>query len=163
MYSKILVPVDGSDTSTRGLNEAIRLAKIHGSQLCLMHIVNEFILESTYAPGQFSENLFEALRKGGKEILDAAEKLVLAQGIRPTCVMVESIGGVAADLILEQAKEWHADLIVMGTHGRRGIFRLAMGSDAEQVVRAATIPVMLIRGQAVTRQPAVKAPTATAA
>jgi nucleotide-binding universal stress UspA family protein len=160
MYSKILVPVDGSDTSTAGLNEAVRLAKILGSQLCLMHIVNEFVFDYTYAPGQFSEDVFEAMRKGGKEILADAEKLVLAQGIRPTCVMAESIGGVAADLILEQAKEWHADLIVMGTHGRRGIFRLAMGSDAEQVVRAATIPVMLIRGQAVTKKAAVKAATA---
>jgi nucleotide-binding universal stress UspA family protein len=163
MYSKILVPVDGSDTSTAGLNEAIQLAKIHGSQLCLLHIVNEFVLDYTYAPGPFSEDLFESLRKGGKAVLDAAEKLVLAQGIRPTCVMVESIGGVAADLILEQAKEWQADIIVMGTHGRRGIFRLAMGSDAEQVVRAAAIPVMLIRGQAATKKPAVKAATANAA
>lgn len=163
MYSKILVPVDGSETSTAGLNEAVQLAKIHGSQLCLMHIVNEFVLNYTYAPGQFSENLFESLRKGGKEVLDAAEKIVLAQGIRPTRVMVESIGGVAADLILEQAKEWHADLIVMGTHGRRGILRLAMGSDAEQVVRAATVPVMLVRGQAATQKPAMKLTTATAA
>ncbi len=163
MYSKILVPVDGSETSTAGLNEAVRLAKIHGSQLCLMHIVNEFVLDCTWAPGQYSEDLFESLRKGGRQILDAAEKLVLAQGIRPTCVMVESIGGVAADLILKQAQEWHADVIVMGTHGRRGIFRLAMGSDAEQVVRGATIPVMLVRGQSVAKKAAMKPETATAA
>jgi len=163
MYGKILVPVDGSDTSIAGLNEAIRLAKIHGSQLCLMHIVNEFVLDYTFAPGQFSEDLFEALRKGGTASLDAAEKLVVAQGIRPVRVMVESIGGVAADLILDQAKEWKADLIVMGTHGRRGIFRLAMGSDAEQVLRGATVPVLLIRGQAAAKKPAVQAATATAA
>ena len=156
MYSKILVPVDGSEPSTAGLNEAVRLAKIHGSQLCLMHIVNEFILDCTWAPGQYSETLFEALRKGGKEVLDAAEEVALAQGIRPSRVMVESIGGVAADLILEQARQWHADVIVMGTHGRRGIFRLALGSDAEQVVRGATVPVMLVRGQASAEKPATK-------
>lgn len=162
MYSKILVPIDGSDTSTAGLNEAIRLAKIHGSQLCLMHIVNEFVFDYTFAPGPFSEDIIEVLRKGGKEILDAAEKLVVAQGIRPIRVMVESIGGVAADLILEKAQEWKADLIVMGTHGRRGIFRLALGSDAEQVLRGATVPVMLIRGQGV-QKPAAKAAKASAA
>ena len=154
MYGKILVPIDGSDTSTGGLNEAIQLANVHGSQLCLMHIVNELVLDYSFAPGPFGEDFFEAMRRGGKEILDAAERVVLAQGIRPTCVLKESIGGVAADLILEQAKEWHADLIVMGTHGRRGIFRLALGSDAEQVVRAATVPVMLIRGQAAIKKPA---------
>jgi nucleotide-binding universal stress UspA family protein len=163
MYSKILVPVDGSETSTAGLNEAVGLAKIHGSQLCVMHIVNEFVLDYTWGPGQYSQNLVEALREGGREVLDAAEKVAIAQGIRPTRVLVESIGGVAADLILDQAKEWRADLIVMGTHGRRGIFRLAMGSDAEQVVRGATIPVMLIRGQAATKKPVMKPATATAA
>lgn len=163
MYSKILVPVDGSESSTAGLNEAIQLAKIHGSQLCLMHIVNEFVMGSAYAPGLYSENLFETMRKGGKEILDAAEKAVQSQGIKPICVMVESMGGVAADLILEQAKEWHADLIVMGTHGRRGIFHMAMGSDAAQVVRGATIPVLLIRGRASTKKSAMAQVEASAA
>jgi nucleotide-binding universal stress UspA family protein len=163
MYSKILVPVDGSETSTAGLNEAVQLAKIHGSQLCVMHIVNEFVLDYTWGPGQYSQNLVEALREAGQEVLNDAEKVAIAQGIRPTRVMVESIGGVAADLILEQAEKWRADVIVMGTHGRRGIFRLAMGSDAEQVVRGATIPVMLIRGQAATKKPVMKPATATAA
>jgi nucleotide-binding universal stress UspA family protein len=164
MYSKILVPVDGSATSTAGLNEGVRLAKIHGSQLCVMHIVNEFILDYTWSPGPFTENVFDVLREDGKKVLDAAEKIAVAQGIRPTRIMVESIGGVAADLILEQAKVWQADLIVMGTHGRRGLFRIAMGSDAEQVVRGATVPVMLVRGQAVTTtKPVMKPAAATAA
>ena len=163
MYSKILVPVDGSDTSAAGLNEAIKLAKIHGSQLCLMHIVNEFILDYTYVPGQYSQDLFESLRKAGQEILDAAETTVQRQGIKPHCVLVESIGGIAADLILEQAKDWRAELIVMGTHGRRGIFRLAMGSDAEQVVRASVVPVLLVRGLAVSKRAAPRIPEASAA
>jgi nucleotide-binding universal stress UspA family protein len=163
MYSKILVPVDGSETSTAGLDEAIKLAKIHGSQLCLLHIVNEFILDYTYAPGQYTENLFDALRKGGKKILEAAETTVQRQGIKPTCVMLESIGGAAADLILEKAKEWHANLIVMGTHGRRGIFRLAMGSDAEQVVRGASIPVLLVRGAAASNKSAAAVSQASVA
>jgi nucleotide-binding universal stress UspA family protein len=103
------------------------------------------------------------MRKSGQEILDAAEKSVQTQGIKPSRVLVESFGGIAADLIIEQAKSWHADLIVMGTHGRRGIFRLAMGSDAEQVVRAATIPVLLIRGQAAVKKPSMTQPQASAA
>ena len=163
MYSKILVPVDGSEPSNRGLIEAIQLARVHGSQLCLMHVVNEFVLDNTFEPGPFSENLFAEMRQHGKETLDAAEKTVVSQGIKPSCVMVESIGGVAADLILEQAKQWHADLIVMGTHGRRGILRMAMGSDAEQVVRAATVPVLLIRCPAATRKQATAHVQASAA
>ena len=146
MYGKILVPIDGSETSTRGLNEAIKIAKTQGSQLRLVHIVNEFILDSTYAPGLYSENLIETLVKGGRQVLDTAEKLAQREGVKAEGVLIESIGGVAADLILAQAKHWQPDIIVMGTHGRRGFARLVMGSDAEQVVRAATVSVMLVRG-----------------
>ncbi len=145
MYDKILVAVDGSETSTRGLNEAIRLAKIHGSQLRLVHIVNEFILDVTYSPGLYPENLIESLRRGGKAILEAALAAAQSAGAKADSVMLESIGGVPADFILAQAKDWKADLIVMGTHGRRGLLRLALGSNADLVVRGATMPVMLIR------------------
>jgi len=145
MYGKIFVPVDGSEASTRGLNEAIRLAKIHGSQLRLLHIVNEFLLDITYSPGSYPENFIESLRKAGKTILDDARTAAQNAGVKADCVMLESIGGVAADFILAQAKEWKADLIVMGTHGRRGLMRLALGSNADLVVRGATVPVMLIR------------------
>jgi nucleotide-binding universal stress UspA family protein len=147
MYGKILVPVDGSETSTRGLNEAIRLAKIHGGQLRLVHIVNEFILDVTYSPGLYPESLIESLRSGGKAILDAAQTAAQSSGVKAERVMLESIGGVAADFILAQAKDWNADLIVMGTHGRRGLLRLALGSNADLVVRGATMPVMLIRAK----------------
>jgi len=147
MYHKILVPVDGSETSTRGLNEAIRLAKIHGGKLRLVHIVNEFILDVTYSPGLYPENLIESLRSGGKAILDAAQAAAQCAGVKAECVMLESIGGVPADFILAQAKEFKADLVVMGTHGRRGLLRLALGSNADLVVRGATMPVMLIRAK----------------
>jgi nucleotide-binding universal stress UspA family protein len=157
MYSKILVPIDGSETSAAGLDEAIKLAKFLGSQVCLLHIVNEFVMDSAFAPAQYSSELLELMRKGGQAILDAAESTVQRQGIKPTCVLLESIGGVAADSIIEQAKNFHAELIVMGTHGRRGIFRLAMGSDAEQVLRASSIPVLLVRGQAAAKKAAVAA------
>ncbi len=146
MYGKILVPVDGSETSTAGLTEAIKIAKAQGSQLRLVHIVNEFILDYTYSPGIYAANLIESLRKAGQTILDGAQNLAQRSGITPECVLIESIGGAAADLILAQAKDWHAELIVMGTHGRRGLARIALGSDAEQVVRSAAVPVLLVRG-----------------
>lgn len=158
MYSKILVPIDGSETSTRGLNEAIKIAKSQGSQLLLVHIVNELILDFTYSTALYSTNLIESLVKAGKAVLEAGESAAKRAGVEAKTVLLESIGGVAADLILEQAKKFHADLIVMGTHGRRGIFRLALGSDAEQVVRAATVPVVLVRGQAATENAVLTEP-----
>jgi nucleotide-binding universal stress UspA family protein len=59
--------------------------------------------------------------------------------------MLEYVGGRAADLILEDAKKWSADLIVMGTHGRRGVRRLVLGSDAEQILRLSPVPVLMVR------------------
>jgi nucleotide-binding universal stress UspA family protein len=130
-----------------GLNEAIKIAKAQGSQLRLVHIVNEYILDCTYSAGVYATSLIESLRKQGQIVLDLAEAAALRQGLKPECVLLESIGGRAADLILAQAKEWSADLIVMGTHGRRGLVRIALGSDAETVVHGATVPVLLIRSK----------------
>lgn len=148
MYQRILVPVDGSTTSTSALREAIKVAKNQGSALRLVHVVNELIL--TTDDVQFivpSIGLLESLRADGRAILKRAEALVREQGIEPQCVLAESIGRQAAHQIIEQAEQWPADLIVMGTHGRRGLHRLLMGSDAEQVLRAASVPVLLVRSQ----------------
>ncbi len=148
MYAKILVPVDGSDTSILGLNEAIKIAKIHGSQLCLLHIVNEFVFDYSFSPGLYADRVIDSLRVRGQEILDQMASLARQQGLHPECVLVESIGGAAGNLIVDQANKWSADLIVMGTHGRRGIRRFALGSDAEEVLRSATVPVLVVRGAA---------------
>ena len=147
MYGKILVPVDGSDTSLKGLSEAIKFAKTQGSTIHLVHIVNEFIFDYSYSPAAYATDIIGSLRERGKTILADAAALVRSQGLEPVTVLLESIGGPAADLIVAQAAECHADLIVMGTHGRRGVRRLAMGSDAEQVVRMATVPVLLVRAE----------------
>ena len=154
MYGNILVPVDGSDTSACGLNEAIKIAKNAGSRIRLVHVVNEFIIDGAYSSGMYSNDLFQSLRDSGKTILAEAEALVRQGGIEADSVLLESIGAPAADLIVAQAKRWPADLVVMGTHGRRGLARLAMGSDAEQVVRAMNVPVLLVRNAPLRRKDA---------
>lgn len=146
MYKRIIVPVDGSSTANLGLKEAIDIAKLQGSTLRLVHVVNEFIIDYSYTAGTYSPNLIESLRELGQKVLDEAEAVARKAGVATTRVMLETIGGRAAGLIVQQAKEWGANLIVMGTHGRRGFARLAMGSDAEEVVRTAGIPVLLVRG-----------------
>lgn len=145
MFSKILVPVDGSPTSTLGLAQAITLAQNQGATLRLIHVVNEFIMTSPYdgfAVGQ----VIDALRESGKALLQEAAAKVRAAGIEVDTTFEEAIGGQAGAHIVRQAQAWPADLIVMGTHGRRGIRRMVMGSDAEYVVRHTPVPVLLIRG-----------------
>jgi nucleotide-binding universal stress UspA family protein len=148
MYKKILVPVDGSVPSMLGLAEAVKLAKSLGSTLQLVHVVNEFVMT---APGGAMINVpdvIASLREGGKVILRKAEDFVREHALEPQGVLIESLGGRTADLVLEEAKKWPADLIVIGTHGRRGLHRLALGSDAEMILRSSTVPVLMVRGKA---------------
>lgn len=146
MYQKILVPIDGSKTAMLGLSEAIKVAKSLDGKLRLLHVVNEFVLDYSYGPGLglYGTSLIDSLREGGKQIIEQAEAYVRQQGLQPESVLLQAIGGPAADLIVAHAKQWPADLIVMGTHGRRGLRRLALGSDAEGVVRESPVPVLLV-------------------
>jgi nucleotide-binding universal stress UspA family protein len=162
MYQKILVPIDGSTTSQKGLCEAIKLAKNQGAQLRLFHIVSEPILDCGYAGGTYGGELIASARKEGHEIVSTAESLARLEGLQPTSVMVESMGDSAAVLILEQANEWPADLIVMGTHGRHGLVRLMMGSDAESVAREAPVPVLLVHDVALNEHPVLREELASA-
>jgi nucleotide-binding universal stress UspA family protein len=147
MYKKILVPVDGSPTSLLGLNEAIKLAKEGAATVKLVHVVNELIIDTGYAAGGglYYGDIIDSLREGGKKTLAAAEDAARAKGVKFESQLVETIGRRAADVIVEQALAWPAELIVMGTHGRRGIRRLALGSDAEMVLRNAPVPVLMVR------------------
>jgi nucleotide-binding universal stress UspA family protein len=147
MYKKILVPVDGSATSLRGLDEAIGLAKTCGAMLDIVHVVNEQVFDTGYMPAPFYEQLFESQREGGRKVLAAAEDVARRHEVDFRSDLLEVVGGGAADRIVSHAKERAADVIVMGTHGRRGLRRLAMGSDAEMVVRSSPVPVLLVRDQ----------------
>lgn len=146
MYRKILVPVDGSPTAALGLAEAIKLAKNQGATLRLIHVVNEFIMASPYE-GFAAGQVIDALREGGKTLLQETAASVRSAGIEVDTHCEEAIGGQAGAHIVQNAKAWPADLIVMGTHGRRGIRRMVMGSDAEYVVRHTPVPILLVRGQ----------------
>jgi nucleotide-binding universal stress UspA family protein len=145
MYGRILVPVDGSPTSLKGLDEAIKLAKATGARLKLIHVVNELIPDSSQAPGLYYEQVILNLREVGKNVLADAEEAARRQAMTVETELLECIGGRAADAIIDVAKRWPADLIVLGTHGRHGLRRLAMGSDAELVVRHAPVPVLTVR------------------
>jgi len=145
MYTRILVPVDGSVASLKGLDEAIKLAKAMRAQIKLLHVLNDLIIDSGYVPSVYIETVIVSMRKSGEQVLAAAQALVAEQGVALESEMAERIGGQAADSIIEAAQQWSADLIVMGTHGRRGLRRLALGSDAELVLRTSSVPVLMVR------------------
>jgi nucleotide-binding universal stress UspA family protein len=147
MYEKILVAVDGSPTSLRGLDEAIKVAKAMRGRLMLVHVVNELVIQAEYVPTVYYEPLLLSLRDAGVKVLEQAMGVARRAGVSCEQQLLETLGGRAADEIVKQAKEWSADLIVLGTHGRRGLKRLAMGSDAELVLRQSPVPVLMVRDQ----------------
>jgi nucleotide-binding universal stress UspA family protein len=147
MYKNILIAVDGSTASQRGLSEGLRLAKAIGGRVMLVHVVNALILESEIASTAYYQALAEAFRKEGVEILEAAAAVAREAGVPFEQKLIEKIGAHASVEIIQAATDGRADLIVLGTHGRRGLKRLVMGSDAELVLRRSPIPVLMVRDQ----------------
>ncbi len=147
VYKRILVPVDGSATSTAGLKEAVRLAKNQRAKLRLLHVVDERAIFSTVDAGLNIEPLVESLKRSGKRLLARAARYAATRGIRPESELRENAAERIAEVVVARAKRWRADLLVMGTHGRRGVNRMLLGSDAELVVRNAPVPVLMVRAR----------------
>lgn len=147
LYANILVPVDGSDTAARGLREAIRIARRERSRLTLLHVVVDYATDDLFGTSPYSPGIYAMLREQGERILRRAAAGAKRSGVAAKTVLLERPGYGAADVIVAQAKKSRANLIVIGTHGRRGIRRLALGSDAEQVVRSTPVPVLLVRAR----------------
>lgn len=161
MFKRILVAVDGSPTANQGLRTALALAADQNAMIYVLHALDRAALAAgtmgmEYTPPQYIEQLWEGLRETGQKVLSRAEALALKQNLGITPVLVETTGLGVAHVILAQARKLHADLIVLGTHGRRGLRRLVMGSDAEGVLREAKVPVLLVRAH--TRAAASRAP-----
>jgi nucleotide-binding universal stress UspA family protein len=145
-YRRILAAVDGSAASSKGLREALRLAKAEGAKLFILHVVNDYVAFAAMDGVAPPTDLATLLREGGERILAKAAALAAKQKIKPELVLREILSGPAAGPIVREARRQRADLIVLGTHGRRGVRRLVLGSDAEQVVRTSRVPVLLVRG-----------------
>lgn len=143
-YKRIMVPVDGSETSARGLAEALRLAKDSGAKLVLTHVIDDYAVLSAPELGAQIEPLLKAMRQSGEQLLGKLSAEARSAGVTVECQLLDSLGTRVADLIVDEAVRQGAELIVMGTHGRRGIKRALIGSDAELVVRLSPVPVMLV-------------------
>ena len=145
MYQRILVPIDGSATSERALQEAIKLAA-GKAQLRLVFVMEEvYLLDAEgYAFIDYAA-LQEAVRHTGERALAQAAEIVRQSGVTAETALLEVAGERVASVIDGEARRWSADLIVIGTHGRSGLSRLLLGSVAEGVVRGAPVPVLLVR------------------
>lgn len=146
MYKRILVPVDGSGTSTQALVAALQMARDSGGSVRLIHVVEELAQVIAYDPyGAYPGDLTKVLRDSGQKILDDALAVAQASGVPADERLVQAQGQRLGEAVVQEAAGYNADLIVLGTHGRRGIGRVLLGSGAEQIIRLAPIPVLVIR------------------
>lgn len=145
-YKRILVAVDGSEISSRALDEAISLAAQTGATLRIAHVLEEPSISLDFATGY--EQFVRGLRGAAQKILEEARARASKGGRTAETALLEvsSFGPRPSEMIVAEAGRWPADLIVIGTHGRRGMNRLLLGSVADGVIRASTVPVLLIRG-----------------
>lgn len=144
MYKRILVAVDGSETSRRAFGAALDLAKSNGAVLQAFYAVENTPMYFE-APGYDPSILRNRLIEQGNELGTELTQAMRAQGVTGELATGEasSLDDVSV-LILNATTAFNADLLVMGTHGRRGFQRLILGSVAERVVRQATLPVLLV-------------------
>lgn len=145
MYDRILVAIDGSAAAHAALHEATDLAQqLHG-RLRLLHIVNQTPWIASQVTGEALQQIVDGLRGTGESLLHEAVTAVRATGLEVDTQLIEALGSEAGEYIIKEASGWPAQLIVCGTHGRRGLSRILMGSDAEYVVRHSPVPVLLVR------------------
>ncbi len=145
-YRRILVPIDGSPTATRGLDEAIALCRANGGSIRILHVMDDLVFVSGFESGaSYAKDVAPQLRKNAEQLLDAGRKRAAAAGVAVDTLLVECFARRTSEIVCEQATAWAADLIVVGTHGRRGVRRMMLGSDAEQIVREAPVPVLVVR------------------
>ena len=149
MYKRILVPIDGSDTGRRGLQEAVALAVEQKATLCLIHVTSDFPVMAEAAGAIDFEKYSIELHQYGQGLLDDAKALARSAGLEVEARLRDLKGGRVADAIMQEARSTACDLIVIGTHGRRGFRRALLGSDAENVLRESPVPVLLVRASGV--------------
>ena len=163
MYQRILVAIDESATSELALKEAALLAKEQDATLRVAHVIDDTVAYTAVLPSAVltphelverqaellgGNSAIQLLRRLGEDILSrgVAAARALGANAESTLLTVAEAGGRVYDSIEQEAVRWPADLIVIGTHGRRGFRRLLLGSVAEGLIRITTKPVLLVRG-----------------
>jgi len=147
MYKRILVATDGSNLSKKAIASAIELAALSGAELIAVKVTPRYpqsYFEGSLPLSQTEVNKIEKQwADGAQKTVDAVAKTAKSKGVSAKAVVVKS--DIVSDAVIAAAKKHKADLIVMASHGRRGIKRLLLGSETQQVLTHANIPVLVLR------------------
>ncbi len=147
MYDRILVATDGSTLSKKAVNNAISLAALTGAELVAMKVVARYPM--SYFEGGMSISPSEVARiekqwsDDGQAVAQAVVEAAKKKGVKAKAVIARS--DLVAESIISTAKKQKCDLIVMASHGRKGIKRLLLGSETQHVLTHSTVPVLVLR------------------
>lgn len=147
MYQRILVATDGSTLSKKAVNSAIALAKLSGAELVALKVVPRYpqsYFEGGLAlPASDIAKVEKQWAEHGQAVVDAVAKSSAAKGLTVKAVTVKS--DLVSEAIIATAKKHKCDLIVMASHGRKGVKRLLLGSETQQVLTHSHVPVLVLR------------------
>lgn len=147
MYQRILIATDGSDLSNKAVNSALELAALCKAELVALKVVPRY--PQSYFEGGIALQPEEVARvekqwaTEGQAVVDLVQKMATEKGISAKSFTVQS--DVVSDAILATAQKEKCDLIVMASHGRKGITRLLLGSETQHVLTHATVPVLILK------------------
>jgi nucleotide-binding universal stress UspA family protein len=147
MYERILVTTDGSSLSKKAIRSAISLAAATGAKLVVLHVVPRY--PTSYFEGAVTLTPAEigATEKHwadqGQALVDGVQKAALAAGVDAKPVVAKS--DLVAETVVAQARKHKCDLVVMASHGRKGLKRLLLGSETQHVLTHSTLPVLVLR------------------
>ncbi|MEI7429423.1 MAG: universal stress protein [Betaproteobacteria bacterium] len=149
MYKRIMVAIDDSFATSKVLDSAIESARQHGAKLAICHAIDETIFAQREAAIMLSSSVGQVtrnLKESAREFVDLAAEKARKAGVEVETLIVESELGHVAEMLAQASAEWQADLLVVGTHGRRGVERFFVGSVAEKLVSKASTSLLLVRG-----------------
>lgn len=147
MYKRILVATDGSTLSKKAVRNAIDLAAAVGADLVALYVVPRYPV--SYFEGGVTISMEDVERtekqwsEKGQAVVDAVQEAAQAEGIKAKAVVVRS--DLVAESIIAAVKKHKCDLVVMASHGRKGIKRVLLGSETQHVLTHSTVPVLVLR------------------
>ncbi|MDB5844012.1 MAG: UspA domain protein [Polaromonas sp.] len=147
MYKRILVATDGSDLSRTAVNSAVELAAAIGAELVALYVVPRYPV--SYFEGGITISVDDIARTEkqwsdkGQAVVDAVQEQAKAQGVTAKAVVAQS--DLVAESIMSAATKHGCDLVVMASHGRKGIKRVLLGSETQHVLTHSTVPVLVLR------------------
>ena len=149
MYKHILLPTDGSALSDKAVDAAIKLAKLLGARITAFHAVEPYPLQGAYAAeasgvAELQPEIFaERSEEYAKRVLAAVASAAATAGVQ--CTTAYATAGSASQSIVDKANKENCDLIVMASHGRRGLEGFLLGSETQKVLTHSSIPVLVYR------------------